>query len=253
MIKIISLCSGSKGNSLYIEINNLKFLFDVGKTYTYLKDKLSLFNISIKDINYVFLSHTHSDHISSLPLIMKNTNAFFCTTKELAKEVERYPNTIIFEEKFEIEGITIKKINASHDVENIYNYIITYKDKKVVFITDTGYIHSKHFKTLSNADMYIIESNHDIEMLKNGPYPEPLKNRVISDYGHLSNNQTGFYLSKLITDKTKHVLLTHLSEKNNTVTKALNTVKTTLKEENKLCKSIKCALQNEVSEVYIID
>lgn len=252
MILSTSLCSGSKGNSLYFEINNKKFLFDAGKSYTYLKNKLLKINVSILDIDYIFITHDHTDHISSLEQLNKKTNAILCLTNEQSSFFEDYSNVLLYCSEIDIEGINIKAIPSSHDTEISYNFVLTYKNKKISFITDTGYIHSKFFKHYKNSDIFYIESNHDEEMLLNGPYPEYLINRVISDKGHLSNNQTGIYLSKLIGDKTKYVILTHLSEKNNTIDLALNTVDKVLKENNVEIKNVSCATQNELSKVITI-
>ena len=111
-------------------------------------------------------------------------------------------------------------------------YIITEDDKTVVYVTDTGYINSRNLKKLVNKDLYIFESNHDVEMLMNGPYPYILKQRVLSDKGHLSNELSGTYLKELIGNKTKKVVLAHLSETNNTPEIALKTVKEIVDNES---------------------
>ena len=106
-----------------------------------------------------------------------------------------------------------------------------------------------YFKDIVNKNLYLLESNHDIEMLSHGPYPEWLKSRVISDEGHLSNQSAGFYLSKLIGNNTKEVVLMHLSEVNNTESIALATINDVLREYNIDFKNITCAKQNENGEV----
>ena len=105
---------------------------------------------------------------------------------------------------------------------------------------------------MNNKNVYLFESNHDIEMLMNGPYPKFLKQRVVGSNGHLSNNDSSFYLSKLVGDKTKRIVLMHLSETNNKEEKALETIKNTFKEYNINFKDITCARQDEVGEVIEI-
>ena len=125
-------------------------------------------------------------------------------------------------------------------------YIITYNGKSLVYVTDTGYINRKYLSKMQGKNIYLIESNHDEEMLMNGPYPPFLKQRVLSDKGHLSNKTTASYLEKLVTDDTKYVLLGHISEKNNTQELALK--ETNSKLDNRKVK-VMLALQDETSKM----
>ena len=130
---------------------------------------------------------------------------------------------------------------------NIYvGFIINQDDKSIVYVTDTGYINRKYLNKMVNKDIYIIESNHDEVMLMDGPYPRFLKERVISDTGHLSNKTTAKYLKKIMGDKTKYVLLAHLSEKNNTPEKALEAM---INEEIDKQARVLIASQYEMSEM----
>ena len=110
-------------------------------------------------------------------------------------------------------------------------YIFEEDGHSLVYITDTGYINAKNHQKLSNKNMYILESNHDIDMLMNNPkYPYHLKQRILGDKGHLSNKDCSYYLSKFISENTKCIILAHLSEHNNTPSLALEELKKTLKE-----------------------
>ena len=121
----------------------------------------------------------------------------------------------------------------------------------MVYITDTGYISEKIFNEIINKNLYVFESNHDIEMLMNNPkYPHHTKIRILSDKGHLSNKDSAYYLSKLIGDNTKHVILAHLSEQNNTEELALETLNETLKRRNVDFNNIIIARQNEITELF---
>ena len=111
--------------------------------------------------------------------------------------------------------MSVELLPVSHDV-SCYSFIINYKNKNLVYVTDTGYLNKRYFDKLKNKDVYIIESNHDETMLMNGPYPFILKQRILSDRGHLSNKATARILTKLIGDNTKYIFLAHISEHNNT-------------------------------------
>ena len=142
-----------------------------------------------------------------------------------------------------IKDINVKVIRTSHDIES-YGYII---DDEVVYITDTGYINSKYFDMLKNKKIYIMESNHDIEMLEEGPYPYHLKQRIWSSKGHLSNKASADYLSNLVGDNTKYVVLAHLSETNNLEELALNEFKS--KKNNLIVENVIVAKPKEPTEL----
>ncbi|MBQ6841372.1 MAG: MBL fold metallo-hydrolase [Bacilli bacterium] len=253
-MKVCNLASGSTGNCTYIGTENYNILIDLGKTKKYLVDKLSLIGVDYKDIDYVFLTHTHDDHTSAIRTFLKNHKAKLVITQKMFMELKDISdlNIIIYEEHPEIENLDIKSYVMSHDTNDIRSFVITENEKSLVYITDTGYVNSKYFKNFKGKNTYFIESNHDIEMLTHGPYPEWLQKRVLSDFGHLSNKFAGIYLSKLIDENTKNILLLHLSEKNNTESCALDTVKEALSDSEFSFDKIKCAKPNDISEVYII-
>ena len=253
-MKVCNLASGSTGNCTYIGTENYNILIDLGKTKKYLVDKLSLIGLDYKDIDYVFLTHTHDDHTSAIRTFLKNHKAKLVITQKMFMELKDISdlNIIIYEEHPEIENLDIKSYVMSHDTNDIRSFVITENEKSLVYITDTGYVNSKYFKNFKGKNTYFIESNHDIEMLTHGPYPEWLQKRVLSDFGHLSNKFAGIYLSKLIDENTKNILLLHLSEKNNTESCALDTVKEALSDSEFSFDKIKCAKPNDISEVYII-
>ncbi len=255
-MKVCTLCSGSKGNSTYIEINNVKFLFDCGKTLKYITNALELINVNITDINYIFITHDHVDHVSALKNVLKKSNAKLYITKNLYNKLEDisfYTNVSFIDKEVDIDNIIINPLVASHDATESMNYVIGYNNKKISLITDTGYLKAKDFKYYKNSDLFLMESNHDVEMVWNCSYPEFTKKRIISDEGHLSNNQAGYYLTKLIGPNTKKIMLIHLSEENNTPDLALETVKAVLEEHNIKYSNFDYAKQNEISEVMYID
>ena len=245
-MKVKILASGSKGNSTLIRTNDIKVLIDVGVNYQYLCSELDKINITPKDIDYVLITHTHSDHIKGLASLVKKTNVKIYISKEMYEEVSKKipsQNILLYEEPLFLEDLKIDFIKISHDVDGV-GFIIEDKTSSLVYVTDTGYINEKYFDKMKNKNLYIIESNHDEEMVMEGPYPYILKQRVLSDHGHLSNYTTAEYLTKIVGNKTKKIILAHISENNNTPELALETAKTVL-EKNNIHKEIDVAKQYE--------
>lgn len=249
------LASGSKGNSTLIKTDKLNILIDAGMNLKYLNDKLSELNMSIDDINYLFLTHTHNDHIGALKTIVKKNSPTICMGSKMFADLEYlndYEDILILVDSLDLEDVHIDIVRTSHDASESLGYIFTSGQSSLVYITDTGYINSKYFNKLSNKNMYIMESNHDVEMLMHGKYPAWLKQRVLSDRGHLSNQSSSFYLSKLIGDNTNYVVLAHLSHENNTEEIAVKTLKDTLKDYDIEFDNIFVAKQNEKTENFVI-
>lgn len=249
-MKISILGSGSKGNSTLIEIEDIKILIDVGFSYRVLKEKLNSINVNPKDINYVFITHDHADHIYGLSTFLKIYNPYVYMSPLIAKSYfnENYTKLRYLYETFKINNIKITLIPTSHDATDSTGFLIEYKNESLVYITDTGYIPEKLLNKIKNKTYYIIESNHDIDMLINGKYPPYLQKRILGDSGHLSNELCGVYLSKVIGDKTKKIVLAHLSEENNSASLAINTVKNIIKD-NAGNYEVISASQNEIIEV----
>ncbi|MBQ2408159.1 MAG: MBL fold metallo-hydrolase [Bacilli bacterium] len=242
-MKFCVLASGSKGNCTYIEIKNHKFLIDVGTNFLYISKKLSEINVKPSEIEAIFITHSHTDHTSALKRIIKNINPkIYLSSKtkaELNVDLENYE---LIDENIEFDNFIINTIKLSHDVNECLGYIF---NNKIVYITDTGYINNKYHEILKNKEAYIIESNHDVDMLMESNRPYFLKMRILGDEGHISNKDCGYYLSKFIGDNTKHIVLAHLSENNNTKEKALDTVLNYIEYEKNIC----VAMQNERTEV----
>lgn len=253
-MRIQVLASGSKGNCTYIESHNTKILIDAGINYTRIKKELDKINVDLLSLDGILISHTHSDHINGLSSILKKIDVQVFIKEELKTELKKIipeRNIEIIEESFTISDLDIEIINASHDVP-AFGFIVNDEKNSIVYLTDTGYINRKYFELTKNKDVYIIESNHDEKMLMEGSYPYILKQRVISDKGHLSNRYTGRYLNKTIGDKTKYIILAHLSENNNDPDLALRQVKEEL-EDNPFNKdNIIIAKQYEETELVEI-
>lgn len=245
-MKVCVLASGSKGNATLVTTDKVKVLIDAGINYSDLKSRLNQLSISVEDIEHVLITHNHSDHTKGLKKISQNhqVNIYLSQTMKDNKDLESIDH-IEYEPLMQIGDLKIRVFRTSHDTNESFGFIIKQNKKEMVYVTDTGYLNERFFKHLGNKNMYIIESNHDIEMLLNGTYPYHLKKRVLGDKGHLSNNDCGYYLSKLIGENTTHIVLAHLSENNNHPDIALKTVKEAISDYSNY---LSVACQNEITE-----
>ncbi len=233
-MKVVVLSSGSKGNTTYIETKSTKLLIDAGNTTKYIENKLHSIGVKPEEIEVILITHTHVDHINGLKMFAKKYNSKVYIKEKMLRDLDYIRNyEIISEDDFYLKDIHLHLINTSHDVECSVGYILTNEDKSLVYITDTGYINKKYFDILTDKNIYIMESNHDVELLQNCSYPFRIRQRILSDKGHLSNYDASKYLAKFITDNTKYVLLAHLSQENNTEELAYTTLKERLNREKK--------------------
>lgn len=252
-MKVSVLSSGSKGNTTYIETKETKILIDAGNSSKYIIDKLKELNVEPNEIDAILITHVHSDHIKGLQVLIKKIKNPVYITKKMYPYLDYLTNYIFIEDdKITIKDIEVNVIKTSHDTEDSVGYIMNNNNKSVVYITDTGYINRRYYDLLTNRTLYIFESNHDIEMLNNGKYPFELRQRILSDKGHLSNYDSAKYLSKFIGKDTKKIILAHLSEENNTEELALSTLKNRLLKEEISFNNIIIAKQNEKTELINI-
>lgn len=250
-MKITILGSGSKGNSVLVEIKDKKILLDAGFSYKELKNRLEKIKVYPKDIDYIFISHDHSDHISALKVFLNHNNPDVYISKKIAdlySYIAEYKNVHFLEDDLYFDDFDILLIPTSHDATSSNGYIITEyeSNESLVYLTDTGYINQRNFKFLENREYYIFESNHDTDMLIKGKYPPHLQRRILSPIGHLSNIDSSIYLSKFIGNKTKKIILAHLSEENNREDVAISTFKKVMIEENIDFTNVSCAKQDEI-------
>lgn len=251
-MRVVVLASGSEGNSTYIETEEVKLLIDLGKNTKYIKTQLEKLGVNPEEIDYILISHTHKDHTSALKTFTNRYKPTILLSQEMfyeLEEIKEYENIVIYDDNLFLKDLIVRTIKSSHDAPDARNFILENKGQSVVYVTDTGYVNRKYFELLKNREIYLFESNHDIEMLLNGPYPKWLKTRVVGSYGHLSNKDSSFYLSKLIGEKTQKIVLMHLSHINNTEEKALDMIHETFKEYEIKFNNIVCAKQSEITEV----
>lgn len=252
-MKVIVLSSGSKGNTTYIECGETKILIDMGNTCKYVTDKLKKVGVKAEEIDAIFITHTHSDHIKGLKVFCKKYNTLTYFTDKMRDELKYIDNyKYIDSDRIILKDLVINVIKTSHDATDSVGYVIEGDNRSIVYITDTGYINNKYFNILSNREVYIMESNHDIEMLNNGPYSFSLRQRILGDKGHLSNYDCSRYLSSFIGDKTNTIILAHLSEENNTKELAYDTLINRFNSNNQSVKNIIIAKQDEETEEVLV-
>ena len=248
------LGSGSKGNSLYIESGNTSILIDAGFSGKELEKRLAVHGVEIRNLNGLFLTHEHGDHIKgagilsrrcSLP-VYANPGTFQGsekTVKKLHKRVEFETGT-----SCEIQDLEVRSFRISHDTADPVGYLVSDGKQSLACCTDTGKVTHLVANRLSNCDALILEFNHDLTMLKNGPYPLALQQRVRSNQGHLANNDAADFLRSLLHDGLQQVTLAHLSETNNRADIALQSALSVLPAE--LHSILHVAAQDQPSAMF---
>lgn len=231
--------------------DNTKLIIDMGISYLTLKRSLEENSLSFLDFQGILITHCHKDHTSGLSTLINKTKLNVYIPKDMYDSLKEFvpkDRCVFIDDTFTINDISIELIHTSHDAPSSVGYIIENNNRSLVYVTDTGYINRKYLNKMVNKNLYFIESNHDEVMLMDGPYPRFLKDRVISDTGHLSNSTTSKYLKKLVGEKTKTIILAHLSEKNNTEEKALEEIKSV-----ELDKKIKILIARQYEESEMIE
>lgn len=252
-MKVCVLSSGSKGNSTLVITDKVKILIDLGTTTSYVEAALNNLNVDVKEISHILITHSHLDHIKGLKVFIKRYNPVILVTEDMKNVLEKELGNFRYEyyedKKAIIGDLTVNVIKTSHDAEESIGFVLTNNNSSMVYITDTGYINQKYFKILSNNNLYVLESNHDIKMLMDGPYPYYLQQRVRGDKGHLSNKQASDYLCKFIGDNTRKIVFAHISEHNNSYEKVIETFNEELSKNDMKFDDVLIAKQNETTEV----
>ncbi|KQB36522.1 MULTISPECIES: MBL fold metallo-hydrolase [Acidiplasma] len=246
MINFLMIASGSRGNSTLIWDEDDLIIIDAGISLRKFRTKTASFNFDDLEKS-IFISHEHSDHASGAKTISKNIGA----------DIYSRPGTL---ERLNISGFKINDetaignfsvipVSVSHDAIDPVVYIIKNRNIKMAVVSDLGRVSDDLLYCIKNSDILALESNYDYNMLINGKYSEPLKRRILSEYGHLSNEQSADALFESASENT-HIILTHLSENNNTPDIALSYAKSYLGNRGKKYRTIECASQENGSSIY---
>ena len=232
MLKFCSLYSGSTGNSLFIESDNVKLLVDSGVSAKKVEDGLNSIGVNINDIDAILVTHEHSDHIQSLGTISKKFNIPVYANQKtwdampLQKDKITDNNIRLFnnEDKFEIGDFVIHPFSIPHDSANPCGFSFLCDKNKFSIATDLGHMTNNIIDNLEGSSFLFLEANYDPEVLKCSRYPYLLKTRISGPNGHLSNKLAGQTISHLINCGLYKVILGHLSKENNFPELALHTV-----------------------------
>ncbi|MDF2631893.1 MAG: fold metallo-hydrolase [Caproiciproducens sp.] len=224
MARFCPLFSGSSGNSYYIGSAGSGILIDAGRTAKQLTNMLDLCGIDINAVKAIFVTHEHSDHVKGLRVFASRCHIPVYSSPGTLNALEgmgcldgKFPVGVIDEKGLECADMVIRTFRTSHDsAESVGYRIQTHDGRNVGFSTDLGFMSDAVRGELTGADLVVLESNHDVGMLKNGPYPYPLKQRILSDTGHLSNLACADELCGLAGKGTTRFVLAHLSSENNT-------------------------------------
>jgi phosphoribosyl 1,2-cyclic phosphodiesterase len=241
MLNFISFGSGSSGNCYFIYTEKQGLLIDVGVGIRTLKKNFKDYGLSLTQIHHVFITHDHADHIKSvgsishdyhLPIyateaVHEGIDRNYCVARKITSQLRRY---VVPGESINLDDVfKVTPFAVPHDSSENVGYFVEHDDKNIWIITDAGMVTEEMKSFISKAQYLVIEANHDIEMLQQGPYPQHLKERILSGTGHLSNNACGEALANNMSEKLKHVWLCHLSEENNHPELARKTVETILR------------------------
>lgn len=235
------LASGSKGNATFVYEDGCGILIDCGITKKQLLYKLEQLGFNDSDITYVFLTHDHYDHNKNIHIF--DTDKIFSAKKNI-ENLDEYHTLIPYTHR-QFGVFDVLTLKTSHDASDPIGFVIS-TDEQLLYMTDTGYVSQKNRQYMKNLDYYIIESNHDIEMLMATKRPMFLKNRILNDVGHLNNEYSAQLMSEMIGENTKEIILAHLSQEANTKEKAIETYKQVFKEQNIQFDQIKVASQVDV-------
>ncbi len=233
-MEYFSIGSGSSGNCAYIGSGNTKLLLDAGISGKGVKESLEVHDIDIEDIDGILITHEHRDHVACLGVLARRYKIpIYATSKTIGQLSNNSCLGAIDKElfvpigqsdEFNIGDIRIESFPITHDAVEPVAYKFKDDNGSLGIVTDIGCFDENIINAISNLDAIVLEANHDIRMLETGIYPYQLKRRIASDLGHLSNEDCGILLSKILHDRLKWIVLAHLSAENNYDKLALESV-----------------------------
>ena len=241
-MRVCTLMSGSSGNAIFVETKGARVLIDAGQSGRNITRSLQEgCNVHMKDLDAILITHAHRDHVTGAGVLCRRHCLPVYATAGAWREMEpligpvppKLQNVINPDKTWQLGDIKIEPFPVSHDALEPVGFILSSGDKTVGIATDSGVFTTRMGRALQNLDCLILEANHDPEMLRTGPYPWPLKKRIAGDLGHLSNEGAGKALLNTLGERTKSVILAHLSEENNRPFLALETV-TSILEKNRV-------------------
>lgn len=231
-LKFCSLSSGSSGNCHYVKTEDTSLLIDAGFSGKKIEGLLDKIGEKPNELDGILITHEHTDHIKGAGVMSRRYNLPIYANKGTWEAMEDKIGKISLEnikvidtnKYFSLRDLDILATSIYHDAKEPVGYILNKSNKKISIVTDTGILDERLLESMSGSNIYLLESNHDVQMLRSGNYPISLQNRIISDFGHLSNSYAAESLSRLVEAKGEIVLLGHLSKDNNCPRTAFNEV-----------------------------
>lgn len=233
-MRLLSIASGSSGNCIYIGSGDSHILVDAGISGKRIESGLNENGLTTKDVQGILITHEHSDHVSGLGVLARKYGIPMYGTPETLEALQynsalgNIPEGLFrpvhADREFQIEDLTVHPFSIPHDARNPVAYRVSSRRHAVAVATDMGDFDDYIISNLSGLDAVLLEANHDVNMLQTGKYPYPLKRRILSDRGHLSNETSGKLLVKILHDNLKYIFLGHLSRENNYEELAYETV-----------------------------
>lgn len=233
-MKLCSIASGSSGNCIYVGSAKTNLLVDAGVSAKRIENGLNGIDILPDTLQGILITHEHSDHVSGLGILARRYHIPIYTTYETAYSISQMkslgdiPQELFHfirpDVAFQINDIMIEPFSTSHDASNPVCYTMQAEGHKVGVATDLGKYDAYIVSKLEDSDLLLIEANHDVNMLMVGKYPYYLKQRILGDRGHLSNDTSADLISRLISPRLQNIFLAHLSKENNYEELAYETV-----------------------------
>ncbi|UCF07389.1 MAG: MBL fold metallo-hydrolase [Thermoplasmata archaeon] len=235
VMKVCVLGSSSEGNATAVWTDETYILVDAGFSARQLEDRLVSIGLAPKNLKGIVVSHEHTDHTRGARVLSKRYGVPVYanrTTFALARDLEDIADKRTFRShrQFSIGELDITPLVVPHDASEPNAFVITCDGRKITIATDLGTHTPAFLRHAKNSDLIVLESNYDHRMLVKGSYPPMLKERILSDFGHLSNSAAAKTLRQLIGSSTRHVLLAHLSQNNNTPDTAMSSAEKLLKD-----------------------
>ncbi len=227
------LASGSKGNAAFIRCGRTNILIDAGISCRRIEQGLKRHGCALSQLDAVFITHEHADHVNGLATLLKKADVPVYTTLETWQHMNRNIRDcsgrfVRLTRRVGLKEIQVVPFSISHDAARPVGYTVRRGDTKITVATDLGYVSADVEAAAAYSDILVLEANHDEDMVRNGPYPYVLQQRILSRRGHLSNTEAAQFLARLPVKGTMRVVLAHRSEKNNTPALSLRTVRSVL-------------------------
>ncbi|AGX06995.1 MULTISPECIES: MBL fold metallo-hydrolase [Bacillaceae] len=217
------LASGSTGNAIYVEADGQSFIVDAGLSGKQMEALIKQIDRSLGNLSGILVTHEHSDHIKGVGIVARKYGLPVYANEKTWQAMNGLIGEVPLDQKFTFDMETVKSFGSldiesfgvSHDAAEPMFYIFHHEGKKLALITDTGYVSDRMKGIIKNADAFVFESNHDVQMLRMGRYPWNIKRRILGDFGHVSNEDAALAMSEVAGDNTKSIYLAHLSQDNN--------------------------------------